>query len=231
MRPSAPSVFEGAAARARTDRSASGGFTLLELIVSMAILTLALGGVYSWFLSTTRAAGVVTTKSELGLKATRTLERVAGRLLPAGLETLFPPHPTAPLATSSLTFNRSQGFVNGEKTWESSTTIEFRLAPGETDDGLDNDGNGIVDDGQVVLTVRAGQPDEQEIVLCGNVKRYWGTEVPNGVDDNENGLVDEPGLSFELTGDKIIVRLAMQALTFGGKLLTADVETSVRLRN
>ncbi len=231
MRPPAPFVFEGGAAPARPDRSPSSGFTLLELLISVAILALALGGVYSWFLSTTRAAGVVTTKSELSLSATRAIDRIAARLLPAGLETLFPPHPTAPLGTSSLTFNRSQGFVNAQKTWESPTTIEFRLAPGETDDGLDNDGNGIVDDGQVILTVRAGQADEQEIVLCGSVKRYWGTEIANGMDDNGNGLVDEPGLSFELTGDKIIVRLSMQALTFGGKLLTADVETSVRLRN
>ncbi len=227
----APNVCGGSVRRTCLDGGASRGFTLLELMISMAILALALGGVYSWFLSTTRAAGVVTTKSELGLSASRALERIAGRLLPAGLDTLFPPHPTAPLGTSSLTFNRSQGFVGGQKTWEAPTTIAFRLAPGELDDGLDNDGNGIVDDGQVVLTVHAGQPDEQEIILCGRVKRYWGTEIANGEDDNGNGLVDEPGLSFELTGDKIIVRLSMQALTFGGKLVTADVETSVRLRN
>ncbi len=231
MSPPTAVVSVGADPRTRPFPHASAGFTLLELIISMAILALALGGVYSWFLSTTRAAGVVTTKSELSLSATRTLERIAARLLPAGLETLFPPHPTAPLGTSSLTFNRSQGFANGQKTWESSMRIAFRLAPGEADDGLDNDDNGFVDDGQVVLTVRAGQPDEQEIILCRNVKRYWGTEIPNGEDDNGNGLVDEPGLSFELTGDKIIIRLSVQAHTFNGKILTADVETSVRLRN
>ena len=208
-----------------------GGFTLVDMVVSMLILSLVLGGLYTWLISTTRAATTISTRSNLSLDASRTSERIAGRIIAAGLETLTPENPEAPLGTSSLTFQRGAGFAAGAKVWESPARIELRYAPGEIDDGIDNNGNGLIDEGVIYFAVNAGLPNEKEVAWVSNVREYWGDEIPNGEDDNGNGLVDERGLSFELDGDRLVVRISLEGTLEGGAVIRSDIETSVRLRN
>ena len=79
--------------------------------------------------------------------------------------------------------------------------FEFVYDPDEVDDGQDNNGNGLIDEGRIVWTRNVGAPDERSVVLCHQVREYLEGEVPNGLDDNGNGLVDEKGLSFERNGE------------------------------
>lgn len=118
----------------------------------------------------------------------------------------------------------------GRITW-SATRVEFRLEPGEVDDGLDNDGNGLVDEGELVLVRDAGGADELEIVLANGVREHLEGELPNGVDDNDNGLVDERGITFERVGSDLRIRLTLETTGRDGRILTRTLETTAWSRN
>jgi hypothetical protein len=71
----------------------------------------------------------------------------------------------------------------------------------------------------------------QEVVLCGSVRPRAPGEIANGIDDNGNGLVDEAGLSFELSGRTLTIRLTLERPDRVAGTLSRTVTTSVRLRN
>ena len=56
-------------------------------------------------------------------------------------------------------------------------------------------------------------------------------ELPNGVDDNGNGLVDERGLTFTLDGNSVRIRLTMERDGPGDETILKTVETVVTIRN
>ncbi len=109
--------------------------------------------------------------------------------------------------------------------------MELRDSPLDPDDGLDNDANGLIDEKQIVLVTDVGGAFETTEILARNVrKRLWG-EISNGVDDNGNGLVDEPGLCFLMHGDTVGIHLTLEAPGPGGVTLRRTLETSTTLRN
>ena len=102
---------------------------------------------------------------------------------------------------------------------------------GEIDDGLDNNGNGLVDEGRVVLTENLGGADERDRILARRVRELLEGELDNGVDDNGNGLVDEKGFSFERMGESLVIRMTMERIDVGQRTIERSAQTSVRLRN
>lgn len=58
-----------------------------------------------------------------------------------------------------------------------------------------------------------------------------GNVIMDGVDNNGNGLIDEEGLSFELDGSTLIIRLALEKVDHKGRTHTVSNETSVTFRN
>ncbi|MCA9320150.1 MAG: hypothetical protein KDB53_05420 [Planctomycetes bacterium] len=205
--------------------------TLLDMVVALMILAIVLSGLYAWLYSTTRAAGTVTVRTNLNLEATRAVEKVSREILSAGVSTLFPSNPSAPLGTSQLTYQKGQGWGASGKVWSAPMRIELRFANGEIDDGIDNNGDGLVDEGTVYLILDANLATEREMPIATNVKEYFGDEEPNAIDDNDNGLVDERGLSFELRDDQLTIRLSLIGVLPGGSIIRSDVEQSVRMRN
>ena len=71
----------------------------------------------------------------------------------------------------------------------------------------------------------------QTTVLARFVREYLEGEVPNGKDDNGNGLVDEMGLSFDSIGMVWTVRLTLERRDANGNLCTQTVQTAVKMRN
>jgi hypothetical protein len=67
--------------------------------------------------------------------------------------------------------------------------------------------------------------------LVNWVRELLEGELPNGLDDNGNGLIDESGLSFEIDGDTITIRLTLERFDAEGTLITRTVETAVTLKN
>jgi hypothetical protein len=150
-------------------------------------------------------------------------------LVSAGAETLDP-DPVAPWGSQTLTFQTIEGF-DGEIVWGLPQTLALVMDLGETDDGRDEDGDGLIDERALVHTRAAGSADELSTTLIRGVRELAEGELANDEDDNENGLTDEQGLSFVHTGGRLLIRLTLEDIDSTGNSLIRTAETSVRLRN
>jgi prepilin-type N-terminal cleavage/methylation domain-containing protein len=202
------------------------GFTLLELVIATALLSLVLG-----------AVGLVQMRARDGAKAgmgrelvethcRRTLDRVAEELQGVGHSLLFP-DPSTQLGTSSITYQHPVSVSpTGVVTWDAPSSLILQLEAGETDNGLDDDGDGLIDERRLVLT-RNGV----STVLCTGLTELGEGEVANGLDDNGNGVVDEAGFNVRKIGDLLTIRMTVQGLAGEGEIALSSLQTAVVLHN
>lgn len=206
------------------------GLTLVELMIAMTTLAVVLGAVALAASSGNNAFQTGHAVSTLETQAQRTVDRVIEELREAGRLGLVP-DPQPPFGSATLDFQCNAGWGGAAVVWDDLTRIAFELMPGENDDGIDNNRNGLVDEGCVAWRRDPGLPDEQRVVFCSYVREYLEGELPNGLDDNGNGLIDERGLCFEANGDTVIVRLTLERMDAEGQLITRTVESAITLRN
>jgi len=212
-------------------RRSRGGFTLIEMLISVAILAFVLGA-----MALVQIRSQATSKETMGktmseMRARRALDRVVAELTGVSHSLLFP-DPTSNLGTSTLTYQHPTGVdAAGNVTFDVPSRLELQLAPNEIDNGLDDDSDGLVDERRLVLTRNYNTPNAQSVVLCSGIPRYLEGEVANGLDDNGNGLLDEPGFTVSRVGDLLTIRLTVQVPLGGGQVDTTTVQTSITLRN
>jgi len=207
------------------------GTTLVEVLIVMAILGLVLGSVSMMGLASDRAFRTGSTAAHLEAQAVATTERVVVDLRTASLQFLtLEPDPEHGFI-STLAYIQALDLVAGEVQWSGLRHLAFEYEAGEVDDGLDNNGNGLRDEGLLVLIEESGTPEERRRVLTRWVREHLAGELPNDIDDNANGLVDEKGFVTELVGESLVIRLTLERLDADGRLLTRSTETSARLRN
>ena len=213
--------------RPRSRRQA--GFTLLEIAVAMGVLGVVLGAVGAFQARSNQASKSMLTRADAEMRARRALERVADELTGVGQSLLFP-DPTTALGASTLTYQRPAG-VNGSGVvqWSQPARLQLELESGETDDGTDNDGDGLVDERRLVLVRSAGTPKEQRVVLCNGLCERGLGEQANGLDDDGDGTVDEAGFSVRRIGDLLLVSVCVQPPGREGR--PVEFETAVVLRN
>ncbi|HEX6882089.1 MAG TPA: hypothetical protein VF530_01850 [Planctomycetota bacterium] len=212
-------------------REARRGSTLIELLVVLGLLGTVVGTLASMGSVNARLCATGVTHSSLEASARRALERLGRELVGAragSLDTLA----AVPLWQQELDFDRMASMRPGDGriTW-SATRAEFRHEPGELDNGLDDDGDGLIDEGLVVLVLDAGGADEQELVLARGVRELAEGEQANGLDDNGNGLVDERGLALARDGRDLRLYLTLEGLARDGMRVTRAIETTVWARN
>jgi len=207
---------------------ARAGFTLVEAAVSTALLILLISSAVMAARGGMGAFRASQDTSEAETRVRRALDRVAFELLDAGASELLP-NPTGDFGTSDLQFRKPTGLNGTTPTWGPTMRIAFERAPGEADDDVDNDGNGLVDDGVLVLTRDVGGA-EHKTVLCHNVTELLEGEVANGDDDNGNGVRDEAGFNVHRVGEVLFLRLSVAEPVETG-IVVRTLETSVRLRN
>jgi prepilin-type N-terminal cleavage/methylation domain-containing protein len=215
-----------------TRPGAERGFTLLEVAVAASLLAVLMGALFGLIGRTQDLEGYAITEADLRTRARAALERIVRELRDSGPST-FSTLPAAPLGASSLTFQRAIGYAGGAVVYGPQERIAWRLSPGEVDDGADDDGDGLVDEGQVVFIRNPGTAEEQAVVLCDGVAEYGEGETANGLDDNLNGLIDERGLSFDLdaTGKVLTVRLTLARRAPDRSVVRVTLSTSVLLQN
>ncbi len=206
------------------------GLSLVELVLGMTLMSMMLGSIGSILVSSSRAWHAGQVESLLERNAQRTLNQVARELAPIGAQQLVP-QPLAPLGSSSMRYHKNQGFGPTGVVWSAPLRLEHRREAAELDNGLDDDGDGLVDEGELVWTRDDGLPTQQQVVWARGLCEYLEGELANGGDDNGNLLVDEPGLSFELVGSRLAIRLSMQAVDPDGVVLTHTAITSIGIRN
>ena len=209
---------------------AAAGFSLVELMLVAAVLGLIVGSVAMLGRAGEQAYRTSATAAHLEAQAATTVERIVAELRIAGLATIAP-DPIPGVGSDAIQYLQATGMTNGQVQWTTLRRLAFEYEAGEIDDGLDNNKNGLVDEGRVVLREDFGGPAERPRVLTRWVREVAEGEVENGVDDDGDGLVDERGFFVERFGETLVVRLTLQRRDAEGRLLTRTARTSVRSRN
>jgi type II secretory pathway pseudopilin PulG len=207
---------------------ARAGFTLVEAAVAAALLVLLTSSAVLAARGGIGAFRATQDASDAETRVRRALDRAVFELLSTGLSELLP-DPAGDFGTASLQFRRAIGLNGTAPEWGPTQSLTFEYAPEETNDGLDNDGNGLVDDGLLVLTRDVGG-DPHRAVLCRGLRELLEGEVANGDDDNGNGVRDEAGFNVHRVGEVLFVRLSVEEPLETGTIVRT-LETSVRLRN
>ncbi len=215
----------------RRRSSAAGGFTLVEAAISVALIGSLIAVVIGLLGRAQELEAHAIAMADLRTKARFTLDRITRELRDSGASSFDPAQPAAPLGASGLTFRRAVGFSSGAIQWGPPRRIEWRLAPGEVEDGLDNNGNGLADEGQIRFIENPGASPTVDVVLCDGVGKLALGETADALDNNGNGLVDERGLAFELLADVLIVRITLERSLRDGSKLRIAVETAILIQN
>jgi len=203
---------------------------MVELLISISVLSLIL---YSFGLVLSQGEGAyrsAQSMSSLETRSRRAIRRVVTELNGAGQSILWP-DPANEFGTATLFFRTPVGVTDGAIDWGPLTSLGFDYAEGELDDGIDNNGNGLVDEGAIVLIRNVGQADQIRTTICRDVAEFFPGETDNGADDNGNGVRDEAGFNAHQVGDMLTVRMAFLDLDAGGRAMTRTSTTSIRLRN
>ncbi len=222
---SAPSSMESPSPSLRK----RGGFTLLELAVSMAILGVVVGGLVMAVRGSNSAFQYENSRGSLAQNSHRIVSRMASYLASSGTGT-FAPAPVGPLGSQTLDFRRCTGSAGGVPVFGPLERFTMQLDASEAADGIDNDGDGLVDENDLVWIENPGDADARTSIWATGLSPFLAGETDNDADDNGNGLVDEAGLSFVLEGELLTLRMTMQA-SIQGQLTQRTVETSIRIQN
>ncbi len=207
------------------------GSTLLEMLLVVVLLSSAVGSLFTLGDTGTRLFETGVTRAELEGRARRALDQLA-RELASARATSIAALPATPLWQEGIDFDQVGAIRAGDGriTW-STCRAEFRREPAELDDGVDNDADGTVDEGLLVLVLDQGGPDEREVVLAHDVREYLEGEIGNGADDNGNGLIDERGVAFERLDSDLCLHLTLETLDPAGRAVIRTLETTVWSRN
>ena len=215
-------------------RSHAAAYSLVELLVAVTILAMLLGMLSLTGSANSAAFNSGISRAHLESQIESAMQRVGAELRVAGRSSLVPA--LAPgQATDSLAYVQALDLQAGQVVWSEPRRLAFEYAPQETNNGTDDDGNGLVDEGRLVLTLDLGTPDERRVVLTNWVSELLEGELPNGADDNGNGLADERGFSVERVadsaGDALFVRISLQRRDANGRPVIKTVQVKVRVRN
>ncbi len=211
----------------------TSGFTLIELAIASSLLGVVLTGLMLMFASTNRAQSSTVMEAELDADIRRTLDKIAGLVSLSSRGNVLPAAPGAesPFSTSQIDFQDPTGFAGGVAVWGTTQRIGFQYSPVDPDDGVDNDRNGLVDDGRVVWTTNLGLPGQQSTILAVGVPEFFAGETLNGTDQNGNGLIDERGLAFDFHLNSVTIRLTLSRIGDRGRLFTRWGQRTVSFHN
>jgi type II secretory pathway pseudopilin PulG len=215
----------------RPDRGRRAGFTLVELTISTLIMGMMMGFLMLVQVTGQSAADQAGLEDEAEARLTRALERVSNELRSVVDATIWEDLEGLAGASDILTFQALVSLEGGVATTGSVVRLEVEVEPSEVLDDVDNDGDGLVDEGVLYLTRDLGGAGEQRVVLCRGVQEYYTGESLDLVDENGNGLVDEGGFHIERDGDRLIVRLAVEAARTDGSREARSGEAHIWIRN
>lgn len=210
--------------------NARAGFTLLEIAITTLLLSVILGAAALVSRTGGQAATYAQSVSSVQSKARRALDRVVQHLNQAAQSQLNPP--LGAIGTSAFSFRKVASVsAAGVVTWSNTFRFDLVADDGEPDDGIDNDGDGAVDERQLRFTIDSGLATQKQVTLVHDVRELLGVEVANGVDDDGNGLIDEPGFVVTRNGSLLTVSVTVEEFLADGRSAASTLQTAVLLRN
>lgn len=187
--------------------------TLLEILLAVSLLTILIFKGLSVLNSAAESSQETSATLLIEERGQIVLERIAKAIMSSSRESLAPAA-EAPLSTDELHYQMNLGIQDGEVLWSDPESI-----------GLEEIDN------EIYWTQAPEAGPEQRVVLTRLVRPFLEGELPNGMDDNGNGLIDEKGLSFVVDRNAVHIRLTLERVDGDGKLQTHSVETTVTCRN
>lgn len=191
----------------------SPGFSLLELLIALGVAGLIFANVGLVLRSGSESRERDATRGDLDVQIDRTLDRIALALMSANVESLDPTAPS-PSFQNALEYVQNLGVQDGEVVLGDAERIEL-----------------VVNGGQVQWRQRPGELDERMLVWTRWVAQYLDGEEPNGVDDNGNGLIDETGLAFVVSGTQVEIFLCLERRGDDGAVVRHQRSAVVACRN
>jgi hypothetical protein len=192
--------------------SPRAGLSALEIVVGVALLAVVTAKVVivsseASTLSNDDIANIVVED-----EARLTLDRIAYAVMESDRASLLPDAET-PAFSSQIRYRVSLGIENGQVVWDDPEQIV--LDP---------------DDRRLRWIQDPGGAGERSVVWCDAVRDLLEGELPNGVDDNGNGLIDETGVTFEVDGNTVTINLTLEKEMRGGRRIMRTVTTTVTCR-
>ena len=170
------------------------GFSLLEFSVVLSLLTVILGG--SMFLLLRTADGTTIEMQHLTVLQTgeRGIRRVTEELIAAAPSSVLP----AVLDDSEMIiFRLVTGYNAGSAVLGAQNRLSFQLAPGETDNNIDDNGDGRIDEGSLLFEEPLGST---AVTIAENVIDVGFTAVTGGVTFTiQVAIADKKGNLIEKT--------------------------------
>ncbi len=191
----------------------SSGFTLIEIAIVIALGAVLVVKASFILREASTAAKRGSSAMVLEDQARSVLDRIAYAIMGADRRALVPENTVFPLYTPNLRYEVSVGLDDGEVVWSDPELITLE--------------NGR----RVVWLANPNEEGERRVVWSNLVRSLLEGETVNGVDDNDNGLVDEEGLSFVIDGNRVTIRLSLARMGDNGEIATYTVDTTVTCRN
>lgn len=192
---------------------ARGGFSLLELIIALGVAVLIFANIGLVLRSGAEQREAESVRGDLDVLIERTLDRISLALMSADVGSLDPTAPS-PSFQSALEYVQNLGVQNGQVVLGDAESIEL-----------------VVQGGQVLWRQRPDELDERMVVWTRWVAEYLDGELPNGVDDNGNGLTDETGLAFVVSGSQVEIFLCLERRSDDGQVVRHQRSAVVSCRN
>ncbi len=199
----------------RRPRALQAGFTLLELVIALAIMALIMVNVSMVSRTGSQAARSGVFWQTLNDEADLTLDRISLALMSSSADNLYPVA-LSPAYTNEVTYSVSLGVEEGEMIESPPESISW---------------NELEDRGRVLWQENPGLPNERSISWSNWVPTFFAGEVFNADDDNGNGLVDESGLAFDMVGDRVNIHLTVERTGPNGELTPATRTIEITCRN
>jgi len=207
------------------------GWSLLELVIAIVLATMLFGAAAVTILRADKAFEETESGAETERLCERALERIAREFMDADRSSLALT-PAAPLQATSVSYRRAQGWAGGALVLGATRRIRFQLDPAETVNGIDDDGDGSIDEGVVVLDLDVAGGGTS-VSLVSGVRALNAGELANGADDNGDGRIDEPGFfaEYDAATATLLLRLTIERRGLEGRLVSRSAQLSVRVRN
>lgn len=197
------------------------GFSLIELVGATAILSVIIGTVGLIQMRGHDAERARLAQELAEAVCRRALERVAAELENVDAK-LLAPELASERGTSSLTYQHLTGGTGpGTVLRDARCRLALQLAPGEFENGLDDNGDGLVDERRLVLTRAVGAPHPLAIDLCNGIPEFVSGEAPGG----------EPGFWMRRSGDQLTIHLTVRIPCAHGEFASSSQQTTVALRD
>jgi hypothetical protein len=207
------------------------GTTLIEVALASSLLVVVGSTAILAARSTTQAYRTETTIAELDRVGRQAMAEVEAGLQAADAGAVTPAAVSAPFSSSSIEFARCTGFAAAIQ-YGPAERLVFEQDPLDPDDGVDDDGDGTIDEGRLVWLENPGTAAEVRRVLVPWVAESASREEQgNGLDDNGNGLIDESGFSVVFEGSLATVRLTLVRRDQAGFLVEHEIARTIALRN